>query len=183
MTDYYAEEARKELERRLHESQVLAEAWGKVERKRTKSGEPCKILSKNYENANFGAPYSATEKRMSVCVRDEQGHYFDDELYLTRTVYNNTEEAEEYKKQGRLIERGAYLHPCIELNCDEIDNEIAERIAYFKRTADSLTQVLDNWEEVAGRVVELRKEAEEFLKAQPACAYYALRNILREQRS
>ncbi len=183
MTDYYAEEARKELERRLHESQVLADAWSKVERKRTKSGEPFKILSKNYENATFGAPYNATEKRMSVCARDEQGHYFDDELYLTRTVYSNTQEAEEYKKQGRLIERGAYLHPCIELNCDEIDEQIAKRMEYYDKLIADLDKVLADWEQVAGKLIELREQAEQVLKEQPSCAYYALRNIVREQRS
>lgn len=178
--DYYAQEAKTELEKRKHEAEVLYEAWSKVERKYTKSGEPYKVMSHNYANAYVGASvYDSKDKQIKVSTSDDRNHYFDDWIAITKTV----ERDEEEKYKDRVIERGTWLKPYVELNCDEIDELIAKRMEYYDKMIADLDKVLADWEQVAGKLIELREQAEQVLKAQPSCAYYALRNIVREQRS
>lgn len=176
--DYYAEQAKKKLEQRKHEYSVLAEAWADIERYKTKSGKDFKNLAQNFTNGAIrNNRYNASEKEISVCKRDDNGHYFDDNISITRTVFDK-EEAKEYE-QGRLINRGQYLHPCIELTPSEIEAEIKKRIEYYKHMASELEDMLSNFDEIANKIVALREEAYALMDG---VAYYELRSILREER-
>lgn len=177
--DYYAEQAKKKLEQRKHECGVLAEAWADIERYKTKDGKDFKNLAQNFtKGAIRNSRYNASEKEISVCKRDDNGHYFDDTISITRTVFDK-EEAKEYEKQGRLINRGQYLHPCIELTPSEIEAEISKRIEYYKHMASELEDVLSNFDEIASKIVALREEAYGLMDG---VAHYELRSILREER-
>lgn len=181
--DYYAEEARKELTRRLERAKALSEAWKQIERYKTKDGKDFKNLASNFtKGAIKNQPYAPSEKRISADIRNEQGHYFDDWFNISQTVYSNSEEAEKYEAEGRLIQRGAYLHPYINLTPDEIEKAIAERIKYHEERAKDLEATLANFEEIANHLVELRHEAEAYIRKQPDEAYYVLRKIFKEER-
>ena len=178
--DYYAEQAKKKLEQRKHEYGVLAEAWADIERYKTKDGKDFKNLAQNFtKGAIRNSRYNASEKEISVCKRDDNGHYFDDTMSITKTVFSDSEEAKEYEKQGRLINRGQYLHPCIELTPSEIEAEIKKRIEYYKHMASELEDVLSNFDEIANKIVALREEAYGLMDG---VAHYELRSILREER-
>lgn len=178
--DYYAEQAKKKLEQRKHEYSVLAEAWADIERYKTKDGKDFKNLAQNFtKGAIRNNRYGTSEKEISVCKRDDNGHYFDDTMSITKTVYSDSEEAKEYEKQGRLINRGQYLHPCIELTPSEIEEAISKRIEYYKHIASELEDMLSNFDEIANKIVALRKEAYDLMEG---IAYYELRSILREER-
>lgn len=178
--DYYVEQAKKKLEQRKHEYSVLAEAWADIERYKTKDGKDFKNLAQNFtKGAIRNNRYNASEKEISVCKRDDKGHYFDDTMNITKTVYSNSEEAKEYEKQGRLINRGQYLHPCIELTPSEIEAEISKRIDYYKHMVSELEDMLSNFDEVANKIVALREEAYDLMEG---VAHYELRSILREER-
>jgi hypothetical protein len=178
--DYYAEQAKRKLEQRKHECDVLAKAWADIERYKTKDGKDFKNLAQNFtKGAIRNNRYNASEKEISVCRVDDNGHYFDDTMSITKTVYSDSEEAKEYEKQGRLISRGQYLHPCIELTPDEIEADISERIEYYKHIANELEDMLSNFDEIANKIVALREEAHGLMEG---IAYYELRSILREER-
>lgn len=178
--DYYAEQAKKKLEQRKHEYSVLVEAWADIERYKTKDGKDFKNLAQNFtKGAIRNNRYGISEKEISVCRVDNNGHYFDDAMNITKTVYSDSEEAKEYEKQGRLIERGQYLHPCIELTPSEIEEAIKKRIDYYKHMISELENVLSNFDEVANKIVALREEAYALMDG---VAHYELRSILREER-
>ena len=180
--EYYSEQALKELQRRKNEYEMLRKAWARVERVKTKSGEDFKVLSKNFINADIKAKtYMPSEKEISVYIY-ENGRGYGDEIDIDRTVYSDSDEAKEYEKQGRLIERGKFLHPFIELTTDEIEQEIAKRIEYYDHLIAELSGVLLNFDKIAEHIVGLREEANAYLKEQPTSVYYVLRSILKEER-
>lgn len=178
--DYYAEKAKAELEHRKHEAEMLRKAWTNVERVHTKDGADFKALGKNFLNADIKPKgYSLNEREIKVSIADEQNHYFSDSIDIDRTVFND-EEAEQYK--DRLIERGQFLRPYYELTPSEIEEAINNRVQYYDHQVAELHSLLLNFDEVAERLVGLRNEAEEYIKAQPSTAYYVLRSIVREER-
>lgn len=178
--DYYAEQAKKTLEQRKHKCDVLIEAWADIKRYKTKDGKDFKNLTQNFtKGAIRNNKYNTSEKEISVCKRDDKGHYFDDDISLTKTVSSGSEEAKEYEKQGRLISRGQYLLPYIELTPSEIEAEISKRIDYYKNMASELEDVLNNFDDVANKIVALREEAYGLMDG---VARYELRSILREER-
>ena len=178
--DYYADKAKREIERRLERAEALAEAWRAIERYKTKDGKDFKNLAQNFtKGAIRPKTYSPNEKEMSVSIRSEKGHYFDDSFSISNTVYARTEEAERYKAEGRLIERGQFLHPYVNMTPDEIEQAIHERAGYHDKTAKDLTSLLNNFTEVAKHIVDIRKEGEAYIAKQPSEAYYVLRNVLR----
>lgn len=178
--DYYAEEAKKRIENNKHKCDVLAKAWANVKRVKTKSGEDFKTLSKNFTGASV-KPKTYTPSEKEICVYATDGKYnnFNDSIDLERTIFHNSEEAEKYK--DRLIERGAWLHPYIELTIDEIIAEINKRIDYYAKRSEELGEELADFDDVASKVVAMRQEAEAFIK-QHDIIYYELRSILREER-
>lgn len=181
--EYYSEQALKELQRRKHEAEMLREAWGNVSRLRTKEGEEFKTLSKNFKFATIKPKtYTPSEKEIYVVIQDDKGHTFSDSIDIDKTVYSDSKEAYEYEQQGRLKQRGAWLHPYVSLNVDEICDLINKRIDYYDRQIKELSDVIDNYEEIAQHLVALRDEAQRYLKTFPASAYYVLRSIVREER-
>lgn len=183
MQDYYAIEAKQELEKRKERAMTLASAWRAIERYKTKDGKDFKNLAQNFTKGVITADaYSPKEKKISVYAKSDNGRYFDDYMSISPTVYNNSEEAKRYEQEGRLIERGAYLHPYINLTPDEIEKLVNDRADYYMNEVAELDKVLANFEEVANTIVEMRKQAEAYIQQQPDTAYYVLRKILREER-
>lgn len=181
--DYYAKEAQEELKRRVERAKAMAKAWRAIERYKTKDGKDFKNLANNFtKGVVIPDRYSPSEKRAYVGTYDEHNHYCDDWFNISKTVYSDSEEAKRYEAEGRLIQRGAYLHPYINLTPDEIEKAIDERISYHEKTAKNLEALLENFEEVADHLVELRHEAEKYIQEQPEEAYYILRKIVREER-
>lgn len=182
--DYYKEEARKKILRNIESAETLAKAWRGIERYKTKDGKDFKNLAQNFtKGAIKPKTYSPEEKEIAVYARSEADHYFDDWLNVSITVYSDSDEAKRYKAEGRLIERGAYLHPYINLTPDEIEQTIKERAEYYENEAKTLKDFLTRYDEVADKIVEMKKQAEAYISEQPKEVYYALRSILREERN
>lgn len=176
--DYYSEEAKKRIESGKAESEALAEAWRNVERVKTKGGEDFKTLSKNFKNAYIKPQmFAKNEKEIAVYI-EKGGKNYSDTVNLTQTIYSGSKEAELFK--DRLIDRGPWMHPYIELTLDEIEKEANKRADYYAKRAEELSEVLANFEKIAGEVVKLREEAKKIMK-EHEIAYYDLRAILREE--
>ena len=174
--DYYAEIALNKIKHDVEECEALKEAWEKVERFKTKDGADFKILQKNFSAKISKQDYSG-DLKISV-TRNKNGRYYSDYIPVSVTVQDKGE-AEEYRKQGRLVERGAYLYPYINRTPDEIEKEIEKRIKYYEGRIEKLKKVLGDFDNIAGKIVALREEAKAFIKEQ-SCAEYYLRDILRE---
>lgn len=176
--DYYAEDAKKEIERRKAEAEEFAAAWSGVTRKYKKNGEAFANIGQNFEGAHVEAsPYSITpEKRLSV-----RANYKSDYVDMQKTVYSGSEEAAAYEKAGRLEDRGAFLHPCVKYTVDELEEIIKSRAEYYKKYAEDLGQILEDFDKIAGRLVELREEAEAICAKSPA--EYVLRGIFTKGRA
>lgn len=182
--DYYKEEARKKILHDIERAETLAKAWQGIERYKTKDGKDFKNLAQNFTKGTIRAKtHSPSEKEISICDRSEAGHYFDDWLNISITVYSDSDEAKRYKAEGRLIERGAYLHPYIDLTPDEIEKNINERAKSYEDEAKTLKDFLNRFDEVADKIIEMKKQAEAYIGEQPKEAYYCLRSILREERN
>lgn len=176
--EYYTEEAKKELERRKAEAEALAQAWAHVERKYKKNGEEFARIAQNFAGLNFINKYN--EDYMQVtCFYN--GKYYSDEYSIDKTIYNNSTEAEEYKKQGRLIDRGQFLHPYIKLNAEEIEAFCKNLAEYYQNYADELAENLEEFEETAARLVALREECKRICKECKG-AKYVMQTIYKESR-
>ena len=176
--DYYSEEAKKRIESDRAKCEALAEAWRNIERVKTKGGEDFKTLSKNFKNAYIKPQmFTKSEKEIAVYI-EKGGKHYSDTINLSRTIYNDSKEAELYK--DRLISRGPWMHPYIELTPDEIEQNANERAGYYAKRAEKLGEVLADFEKIAGEVVKLREEAEKLMKDHDI-VYYELRAILREE--
>lgn len=179
--EYYSEQAKKELERRKVKAEAIAEAWEKVQRVHKKNGEDFANLAQNFKNATITADqYSANEKIIKVYTTGKDGRSYSDEYNLAKTI-ETEKEAEEMKKAGRLQERGAYLKPFYMLTPDEIEELCKNRAEYERSYAAELEEALNNFEEVAAELVELRKKAEN-LCAKNQAARYVLQSIFKESR-
>ena len=182
--DYYKEEAKKKISRDIERADTLAKAWRAIERYKTKDGKDFKNLAQNFtKGAIRNKTYTPEEKEIAVCERSEAGHYFDDWQNVSVTIYSDSEDAKRYKAEGRLIERGAYLHPYINLTPDEIEQAIANRAEQFEDEAKTLKDFLTHYDEVADKIIEMKKQAEAYINEQPKEVYYSLRSILREERN
>ena len=182
--DYYKEEARKKILHNIESAETLAKAWRGIARYKTKDGKDFKNLAQNFtKGAIKPKAYSHEEKDISVHAKSEAGHWFEDWLNVSVTIYSDSEDAKRYEEEGRLIERGAYLHPYINLTPDEIEKNIKERAEYFENEAKTLKDFLTRFDEVADKIVEMKKQAETYIGEQPKEVYYALRSILREERN
>lgn len=176
--DYYAEDAKKEIERRKAEAEELAAAWSGVTRRYKKNGEAFANIGQNFAGAHVEAdPYSITpEKRLRVYANGKS-----DYIDMQKTVYSGSEEAVAYEKAGRLENRGAFLHPCVKYTADELEEVIKSRAESHKKYAEELGQVLEDFDKIAGRLVELREEAEAICAKSPA--QYVLRGIFTKGRA
>lgn len=170
--DYYAEKAKKEIERRKERAQLLGDEWARVERKRTKEGADFRLMQNNFKSGDGGkivlTSHYDGELYMKINVHGTLCGYESDELDITPTVYNGSKEAEHYKETGQLVERGAYLHPYAKLNADEIEQLIAERVEYWRKTAEEYAQALEHFDEWSAEVVRLRNEARAYIEKLPA---------------
>ena len=181
--DYYKEEVRKKILHDIERAETLAKAWRGIERYKTKDGKDFKNLAQNFTKGAIRAKtYAPSEREIGVHARSEAGNYFDDWLNISITVYSDSEEAKRYEAEGRLIERGAYLHPYVNKTPDEIEKNIDERAKYYEDEAKTLKDFLRRFDEVADKIVEMKKQAETYIGEQPKEVYYCLRNILREER-
>lgn len=83
---YSALVAKEEMQKSVDYYTARIEAWEKVKRLYTKSGQPFKVLSKNFENLRFVEEYGS--KKARVFFREKNGAYAWDDIYLT-DIYNN----------------------------------------------------------------------------------------------
>lgn len=181
--DIYCENAMRELEGRKIKAQVLSKAWREVKRNKTKDGKDFKNLANNFtKGAIQPNRYNPSEKEIKVYAYHEKTGHISDEINISPTVYSNSDEAKRYEAEGRLQQRGEWLHPFIIMTPDEIEKAIQERVDYWDNLAKTLEQFLAGYDKVAEQIVALRVETEKFLKAQPIETYYVLRKALREGR-
>ena len=182
--DYYSQNAKEELERRKVEAEALAEAWSLVKRQYKKNGEAFANLGQNFTGATIKpAPYSASgEKEIAVYIAYKNGRSYSASENIAKTVYSGSEEAEAYKKERRLIERGPYLHPYIMINVDEIEELCKNKADFYKTYAEGLGQALADFDKTAARLVELREEAKKLCKSYGS-AGYVLESIFEEKRA
>lgn len=174
--DYYAEQARQELERRAKDYREKYEAWRKVARNYTKEGRPFKILSKNFDGA-----YIKESGYDSKYIYVYYHGYETDEILITPSVGTYDKEMRE-KYAGRLKPRGYGLSPYVEYNADEIWDCIKQRIEFFDRKIAEHEQMLERFDEVATKIVEMRKQATDYINEQPKDFYHLLNGILTERR-
>lgn len=183
MENYYKEEAKKEIERRKHEDEMIIKAWEKVERYKTKDGKDFKNLSQNFtKGAIEQNTYNKSEKDIHVYIQDENWHGYSDEMSLSKTIYSGSEEEKKYKEEGRLIERGQFLHPYIEATPDEIEEMIKERIKYYKELVKNYEDTLNNFDKIADELNELTRKAKEIINNQPSAVKYILEKMYKEER-
>lgn len=178
--EYYSKAAKEELERRKIKAEATAEMWENVKRVYKKNGEPFANLAQNFKNATITArAYSKDEKEIKVnaCIR---GKYYSDSLSLAVTIQTD-EEAEKMEKAGRLQERGAWIKPFYTMNPDEAEKAIKSRAQYEREYAEELGEVLENFEEMAAELVELRHKAAEICE-KAKTASFVLQTIFKESR-
>lgn len=174
--DYYAEQARQELERRAKNYREKYEAWRKVARNYTKEGRPFKILSKNFDGA-----YIKDSGYDSKYIYVYYHGYETDEILITPSVGTYDKEMRE-KYAGRLQPRGYGLTPYVEYDADEVWDCIQNRIKRCEERAIEHEKMLERFDEVAMKIVEMRKAVTDYIKEQPQDFYYLLEGIMKERR-
>lgn len=170
--DYYVEKAKKEIESRKEKAELFVKEWQGVERRQTKDGKDFVVMANNFRNKDgekciFADHYNANEYRLKVYVHGVKCGYEDDELNITPTVYANTDEAKRYEEEGRLVSRGAYLHPFYNMTCDEIEQAIKDKIEYWQSCIKEHEQALAQFEEITDKLVAMREEAKAFIETLP----------------
>lgn len=178
-TDYYSEEAKKVLRRRATDAELFIKAWGAVKRVHKKDGGNFSVLSKNFSGANIIGSGDSIEARVSIC---DNARYNSDELKLTPSISElyEPDKFEEYKKAGRLIERGPYMVPYIVATPDEVENLIRERIEYWQGVERACDSALLKFDEYADKIITMRDEAKAFADSLPES--WLFRAILEERR-
>ena len=180
--EYYSENAKKELESRKAKAEALAEAWAKVERVHKKDGGDFANLSQNFKNCTIKMQewtHNKEEKEIKVYTTDANGHSHSESLNLARTLERNEEE--KAKEEGReIIQRGAWLKPFYILSVEEVEEACKERAAYYKREAEEVARVLQDFEKIAGELVELRGKAHKICENYGTFCEYVLKSIVRE---
>ena len=181
--EYFTEQAKKELERRKAEAIALAKAWGDVKRVYKKGGGDFANISQCFTGARIVKdPYSYSgEKNIYVYATGENYKSYSDSYSISKTVYSDSEEAKKYQEEGRLISRGAYVHPYVMLNASEIEELCKNRAIHYTEYAQELSKALDDLETVGAKLVALREEAKKLCKSYPG-AGYVLETIFKESR-
>ena len=181
--EYFTEQAKNELESRKAEALALAKAWGDVKRVYKKGGGDFANISQCFTGARIVKdPYGYNgEKIMHVYATGENYKNYHDSSSIAKTVYSDSEEAKKYEEEGRLISRGAYVHPYIMLNAPEIEDLCKNRAAYYTEYVQELSKALDDLETVGAKLVALREEAKELCK-EYGSASYVLEPIFRERK-
>lgn len=182
--EYYSENAKKELESRKAKAEALAKAWGEVKRVYKKNGEQFVNIAKNFTGTNIKMPnYSnyKEEKAAFVYTTDATGKSHSDYINIYKTLERNEEEKAE--KEGReIVQRGAWLKPFYILSVEEVEEACKERAAYYKREAEEVERVLQDFEKIAGELVELRGKAYKICENYGTFCEYVLKSIVREVR-
>ena len=123
-----------EIEKRIDYNETLLAAWEKVKRVHTKSGDDFKILSKNFTGCSFYdnqySIHSVKEKKVTVCGLSKYSGYISDDFSTHKSATKNT-------PPERIIKESCIV-PYYELNADEIENIINERVEYYRKTIEEL---------------------------------------------
>lgn len=176
--EYYGEKALKELQDRKKRNLGLIEAWKSIERFRKKDGGDFEALAKNFtKGAILPARFDPEQKRVSVCTHIDGLGYESDEITITPTIYARTDEAAKYEAEGRLIQRGEYLHPYIILTPDEIELAIKTRIEQLQENVDEYSKAIEQFDEIKTKLFTLSKAVDEVLKTVPKNSYYIFREM------
>lgn len=174
LKDYYAEKAYKELERRKERAELFVIEWGKVERLHKKDGTDFANLKQNFTKGVVCGEYD--QQQAKVYIHSNANGYDEDYIDITPTIYSNSEDAKKYEEQGRLQNRGAYLHPFITLTPSEIETAIAGRIEYWQEQVVELNKALTHFDEYASKIVEMREQAKAYIENLPE--HYVFRGIM-----
>ena len=176
--DYKTKSIKEYIERHMTEAGALAEAWGSLERYKTKDGKDFKNRALNFtKGAIRPQRYNRNEKAIYVSACKDNKYYYDD-LNIDCTVYHGSEEAKKYKAEGRLIERGEFMHPYYEMTPDEIEELIKNRGAYWRGIEKEYRDSLAKIEDVLNRAFALSKQLNDVLAEIPSGAAYEVKKIL-----
>ena len=185
--DYYAEQALKELQRRKEHAEAFAEAWGGVQRKKTKDGKDFAVMANNFktkdgEKCIFNTPYGIRgERQIKITVHTDKSGYEDDWLDITPCVPTYSERRKEYEEAGRIIDGGAYLVDYVELNADEIEELVANRTEYYKECVKEYQKAIDDFNKITEKILALREQESELLKNVPKGTEFIFGHVLRSE--
>ena len=176
--EYYGEKALKELQDRKKRNLGLIEAWKSIERFKKKDGNDFETLAKNFTKGSiYNDSYSPEQKQIHTSIYVDGLGYLSDEIMITPTIYNRTDEAAKYEAEGRLISRGEYMHPYIILTPDEIELAIKTRIEQLQENVDEYSKAIEQFDEVKTKLFALSKAVDEVLKTVPENSYYIFKEM------
>jgi hypothetical protein len=122
------------IEKKIDYNETLLAAWEKVKRVHTKSGADFKVLSKNFTGCSFHdnqfSLHSVKEKNVTVHGLSKYSGYISDYFCTHKSATKDT-------PPERIIKESC-LAPYYELNADEIENIINERVEYYRKTVEEL---------------------------------------------
>ena len=163
----------------IQQAEALAEAWENIERYKTKDGHDFKNISLNFSKGAIRPQrYNRNEKAIYASIEKDHKYYYDD-LNIDITVYSDSEDAKKYAAEGRLVERGEYLHPYVEMTPDEIEEAIKNRAAYWRNLAKQNKEAEAKINEVLDRAYEIKQQYDATLAELPSGAAYKLKELMR----
>ena len=156
--DYKTKSVLDYLSHEIQQAEALAEAWENIERYKTKDGRDFKNIAANFtKGAIRSQRYNRDEKAIHVCIGKNHQHYYDD-FNIDITVYSYSADAKKYATEGRLIERGEFLHPYVEMTPDEIEEAIKNRAAYWRNIAKRNKEADAKLEDVLARAYKIKQQ-------------------------
>ena len=177
--DYTTKSMHEYLAHEIQQAEALAEAWESLERYKTKDGRDFKNIALNFtKGAIRPQRYNRDEKAIYVCAEKNCQYYYDD-FNIDVTVYHGSAEAKKYEAEGRLVERGEFLHPYVEMTPDEIEEAIKNRAAYWRRIAEQNKEAQAKLEDVLARAYEIKQQFDTTLAELPSSAAYKVKELMR----